>query len=162
MKKLLVVFLLFLTPLLSYSQNLGDSYKVIYDIIHKEHHNYGTPSFDNSDHNLSTFLKNTDSSSIILKNTPDKKRVWINVESKLIGGWISYGFLSKDSYCDIITLMPLYNEALMEIIKYNNSNMIIINNTSDWITRSPNKNMTGVTLKIVDSEFMFYYYFIKP
>ena len=135
MKKLLVTLLVLLSPLISLSQGLGDDYKTVF-----------------------SKTKNEEKFSNVTFNITEDRR-WINAEGKL--GWCSYGFpLDGEDYCNVVILIPYTVETATDLIKYNNTNLVVMD-TNNWNLYRQDGAIVRITLKSIDNNLTFYYYFIK-
>lgn len=135
MKKLLVILFVLFLPLVSLSQGLGDDYKTVFNKV-----------------------KNTEKFSNVTFNATDDRR-WINAEGKL--GWCSYGFaLDGEDYCNVVILIPYTVETATDLIKYNNANLVVMD-TNNWNLYRQDGAIVRISLKSIDNNLTFYYYFIK-
>ncbi len=135
MKKLLTLLALLLASYISFSQGLGDSYKIIYNKLK-----------ENSNHSNITF-------------NSDSERKWISSETEY--GWNSYGFLlDGDDYCSVVIIVPRDVVTAHSLIEHNNKNFVVVD-SKNWNVYRQDGNLVRVRLDSVDNNLVFYYYFIN-
>jgi len=129
-KLLLMIALVIGLPMLSLSQGLNEDYTTVYEKVKKG-------KFTDM-----TFNTNND-------------RKWINATSEL--GWNSFGFPLDGNVCDVVILTPYSREGVVEMVKYCNTNLIIID-SHNWNIYRQDGTLGRVTLKSIDNYLVFYFY----
>lgn len=129
-----MLILLVTTSLYAQAQSLGDGYKDTY-----------------------TALK-ADKTVKKINYNADETRKWINYESEL--GWKSHGFALDQDFCEVIILTPYTVADVNALVAALNKSLVIIDR-NNWEVYRRDGSIVRVTLKPVEDNLVFYYYFVK-